>query len=197
MLRARRQLRQGPHPLGWALGLAASTVYAILARHGQSRLQQAGAREPILRYERARPGELLHIDVKPLGRIRRRQEAGSGGRRGSKGRAGWAYLFVAIDDATRLGYARFYPDESAASALAFLSACSRFYSGHAITLERVLTDNGKCFKRQWQDGCAQLAIQAEFHGWELTRVRLYPDGSRRVLLRRRKTGHHVPEPTVR
>jgi transposase InsO family protein len=159
VLRARRELRQGPHPLGWALGLAASTVYAILARHGQSRLRPRLAPEPIVRYERARAGELLHVDIKPLARIVRRRDAGSGQLRGKKGRAGWTYLFVAIDDASRLGYARFYPDETCASALAFLAACSRFYAQHGITLERVLTDNGKSFKRQWQQGCAQLAIQ--------------------------------------
>jgi transposase-like protein len=159
VLRARRELRQGPHPLGWALGLAASTVYAILARHGRSRLRLSSPPEPLRRYERARAGELLHVDSKPLARIVRRRDRHSGQLRGKKGRAGWTHLFVAIDDASRLGYARFYPDETAASALAFLDACTRFYAAHGITLERVLTDNGKCFKRQWQDGCAQLSIQ--------------------------------------
>jgi transposase InsO family protein len=158
VLQARRELGQGPHPLGWALGLAASTVYAILARHGRSRLRER-VREPVVRYERERAGELLHIDVKPLGRIRRARDPHGGTRRGKKGRAGWLYLFVAVDDASRLAHARFYPDETAASALAFLHTCRRFYAAHGITLERVLTDNGKCFKRQWQDGCTQLAIQ--------------------------------------
>jgi transposase InsO family protein len=158
VLRARRELRQGPHPLGWALGLAASTVYAILARHGQARLHRRTP-QPVVRYERERAGELLHIDIKPLGQIARARDRESGQLHGKKGRAGWTYLFVAIDDASRLGYARFYADESTSSALAFLSQCRRFYASHAITLERVLTDNGKCFKGQWQQGCAQAAIQ--------------------------------------
>src|SRR5438034_2811264 len=69
VLRARAELRLGPHPLGWALGLAASTVHAILRRNGCSRLQPRPDRSKIVRYERERPGELLHVDVKKLGRI--------------------------------------------------------------------------------------------------------------------------------
>jgi transposase InsO family protein len=72
--------------------------------------------------------------------------------------AGWQYVFAAIDDATRLGFARIYPDESADSALAFLAELERFYSNHAITVERVLTDNGTCFKRRWQLACEQRRI---------------------------------------
>ena len=71
---------------------------------------------------------------------------------------GWLYLFAAIDDATRLGYARLNPDETAASALAFLEACARFYGGHGIRIERVLTDNGTCFKRRWAEGCMRRGI---------------------------------------
>lgn len=67
-------------------------------------------------------------------------------------------MYAAVDDATRLGFARGYPDETAASALAFLDDCVRFYSAHGITIERVLTDNGTCFKRRWQERCDQLGI---------------------------------------
>lgn len=72
--------------------------------------------------------------------------------------ASWQYLFVAIDDATRLGFGRIYPDETARSALAFLTACDRFYHRHGIPIERVLTDNGTCFKQRWHDACTQLGI---------------------------------------
>jgi transposase InsO family protein len=160
VLRARRELRLGPHPLGWALGLAASTVYAILARHGCSRLQGRPRAEPVVRYERERPGELVHIDVKPLGRIKRPRDPDTGRLRGKKGRAGRRYLFVCVDDCSRLVYARCYPDETTATASSFLDACRRFYGGHGIAIERVLTDNGKCFKRAWDEVCAERGIAA-------------------------------------
>jgi len=153
VLRARAELRVGPHPLGWALGLAASTVHAILRRHGCSRLAPRLPREPVVRYERERPGELLHVDVKKLGRIAKPSHRVTGDRRDRSRGSGWQYVFAAIDDATRLGFARIYPDETADSALAFLGACERFYAGHGIRIERVLTDNGTCFKRRWQLAC--------------------------------------------
>jgi len=161
VLRARAELRVGPHPLGWALGLAASTVHAVLRRHGCSRLRQR-ERVAVVRYERERPGELLHIDVKKLGRIIAPGHRVTRDRsRAAHGKAGWLFVFAAVDDATRLGFARVYPDETTASALTFLAECVRFYAGHAIRIERVLTDNGKCFKRGWEDGCTELAIKAK------------------------------------
>jgi len=159
VLRARAELRLGPHPLGWALGLAASTVHAILRRHGCSRLRPKAPRAEIVRYERERPGELLHVDVKKLGRIVAPGHRVTGDRsKRAKGKAGWLYVFAAIDDASRLGHARLYPDETAASALAFLESCERFYGRHGIRLERVLTDNGTCFKRRWGEGCERRGI---------------------------------------
>jgi transposase InsO family protein len=159
VLRARRELRLGPHELGFALGLAASTVHAILRRHGQSRLVPPVDRSEIVRYERERPGELLHVDCKKLGRIIRPGHRVTGDRsKRARGKAGWVYLFVAIDDATRLGYARLYPNEKADSAIAFLHACKRFYAQHGIRIERVLTDNGSCFKRRWREACEKLGI---------------------------------------
>jgi transposase InsO family protein len=77
----------------------------------------------------------------------------------ARGKAGWLFVFAAVDDATRLGFARVYPDVTTASALAFLGECVRFYLGHDITIERVLAANGKCFKRGWENGCAELAIK--------------------------------------
>jgi transposase InsO family protein len=161
VLRARRELRLGPHPLGWALGLAASTVYAILARHGCSRLRPR-EQAAVVRYERERPGELLHVDVKKLGRIIQPGHRVTGDRSTrAAGKAGWLYLFAAVDDASRLGFACLYPAETADSALAFLAACARFYGGFGIRIERVLTDNGKCFKRRWRQACARRGIKAK------------------------------------
>jgi transposase InsO family protein len=161
VLRTRARLGLGPHHVAWELGLAPSTVHAILRRHNRSRLVEP-SREPVVRYQRERPGELLHIDIKKLGRIIAPGHRVTGDRsRSAQGKAGWLFVFAAIDDATRLGFARVYPDETTASALAFLAECDRFYRSHGITIERVLTDNGKCFKRRWRDGCAQLAIKAK------------------------------------
>jgi transposase InsO family protein len=162
ILRAREELREGPHVIGWALGIAASTVHAVLRRHGRSRLVLKPPREEIVRYERSAPGELVHVDCKKLGRILRPGHRVTGDRRGrAKGRAGWQHLFVAIDDHSRLGFARVYPDESADSALAFLDELVRFYGSHGITVERVLTDNGTCFKRRWADACSARRITAK------------------------------------
>lgn len=159
VLRARQELQAGPHVIGWATGVAASTVHAILRRHGCSKLKPRVPRGEIVRYERERPGELLHVDIKKLGRIVVPGHRITGDRRQrAMGRAGWQYLFVAIDDATRLAFARIYPDETADSALAFLAASQRFYTRHGIRIERVLTDNGTCFKRRWQDACTAQGI---------------------------------------
>ena len=159
ILRAREDLREGPHVIGWALGIAASTVHAVLRRHGRSRLVERLPREDVVRYERSRPGELVHVDCKKLGRIVKPGHRVTADRRHrAKGVAGWQYLFVAIDDHSRLGVASIYPDETAASALAFLEELVCFYGAHGITVERVLTDNGTCFKRRWADACAGHAI---------------------------------------
>ena len=141
--------------IGWALGVAASTVHAVLRRHGCSRLVSKAPAEAIVRYERSRPGELVHVDIKKLGRILRPGHRVTGDRSTqAKGKAGWQHLYVAIDDHTRLGFAAVYPDETSDSALAFLDELVRFYGGHGINVERVLTDNGGCFKRRWAEACA-------------------------------------------
>ena len=164
MLACRRRLQAGPHPIGWQLGLPPSTVHAILHRHGRSRLHVQLA-EPVVRYQRERPGELLHIDVKRLGRIGRRRDP-SGRLHGLKGRAGWDYLFVCVDDTSRLAHAHLYPAETTANALHFLDHCQALYHRHGLQLAEVLTDNGKCFQRTWQRELAARGLTARH-----TRVR--------------------------
>jgi transposase InsO family protein len=145
--------------IGWALGVAASTVHVVLRRHGRSRLQVRPLPEEVVRYERSTPGELVHVDIKKLGRVVLPGHRVTGDRsRRARGRAGWQHLFVAIDDHSRLGFAAVYPDETSDSALAFLDELVAFYRSHGITVERVLTDNGTCFKRRWADRCASHAI---------------------------------------
>jgi transposase InsO family protein len=106
-------------------------------------------REPAIRYERAQPGELIHIDVKKLGRIKRPRHPDSGLPNGSRGQAGWDYLFVCVDDHTRIAHAELYPAETTANALDFLERSRAVYRRHAIEIGEVLTDNGKCFQHTW------------------------------------------------
>jgi transposase InsO family protein len=158
ILRAREELREGPHVIGWALGIAASTVHAVLRRHGSSRLIAPQAREEVVRYERERPGELVHVDVKKLSRIVRPGHRVTGDRSRRSPGAGWQYLFVAIDDHSRLAFASVYPDETSDSSTTFLAELVRFYGAHGIVVERVLSDNGSCFKRRWAEACAERRI---------------------------------------
>ncbi len=115
ILRARLELREGPHVIGWALGVAASTVQAVLRRHGRSRLVVRSEREQVFRYERSSPGELVHVDCKKLGRILRPGHRVTGDRSSRARGSGWHYLYVAIDDHSRLGFACLYPDDTAAT----------------------------------------------------------------------------------
>lgn len=141
----RRELRIGPHVLAWEAHLAPSTAYAILRRHGLSRLDRLEPRAPVVRYERERPGELVHLDTKRLGRI------GAGGGHRVHGRSetvrhrgiGWDQVHLAIDDHSRLAYAEELADETPETTAAFLHRATRFYAAHGIRVERILTDNGR------------------------------------------------------
>src|SRR5262249_28601130 len=135
-----------------------STVSAVLRRSGVGRLGRLGL-EPAVRYERQRPGELVHIDVKKLGRIhssagKRVTGRGAFGRpRGSqidqdghrRNPTGWEYVHIAVDDYSRLVYAEVLPDEKAATAARFLLRAVRFFRNYGISVERVLTDNGSAY----------------------------------------------------
>ena len=164
----RLELRAGPHVLGWEAGLARSTVYAFLRRRGVSRLDRLEPRPAVVRYERERPGELVHLDTKMLGRIRpgggqpkRLREAGYG--HGRKQGIGWNRVHLAIDDHTRLAYIEELPDESPETTAAFLRRAWRFYAGHGIMVERILTDNGGCYRsRAVAAACDELGIGHRF-----------------------------------
>jgi len=145
-----RRLRFTGPEIAEVLEMALSTVSGILTRIGMGRLGRLGL-EPAERYERARPGELIHVDVKKLGRIARpghrilgRQSAGGHHRR--RYEQGWEFVHVAIDDCTRLAYVEVLTDEKATSAAAFLRRAVGFYRRHGITVERVITDNGAAYR---------------------------------------------------
>ena len=149
-----RRLRFTAPELADLLGMPVSTISGILKREGMGRLGRLGL-EPAVRYQRERPGELIHIDVKKLGRIVGSAGHRATGRVGSRtqprridkhgvrrGSAGWDAVHVAVDDATRLAYVEVLPDEKATTAVAFLRRAIAYYQRHGVTVERVITDNG-------------------------------------------------------
>ena len=151
---ALRRLRFTGPEIAECLGMALSTVSGILTRIGMGKLGRLGL-EPARRYERAAPGELIHIDVKKLGRIQRgagHRVTGKKNRRHGPRRTdaeghrretiGWEYVHVAIDDCTRLAYAEVLSDEKGVTAVGFLRRALAFYKRHGITVQSVITDNG-------------------------------------------------------
>jgi transposase InsO family protein len=159
ILAARRASRYGPQRLGAILGLPASTVGKVLRRHGLSRAPRA-PRPEVIRYERQRPGELLHLDTKRLGRFHQVGKAilRDGVQRSP--RAGWHHLHVAIDDHTRIAYCEVLEGQGAEASCAFLGrAVAWFADHHDIRIERVLTDNGHAYRSHaWRDLCEELGI---------------------------------------
>jgi transposase InsO family protein len=166
-----RRLRFTGPEIAELLGMAVSTVSGILTRIGMGKLGRLGL-EPAERYERARPGELVHIDVKQLGRI----EGGAGKRvtgvtRNASPRRrdrdgvercviGWEYVHIAIDDCTRLAYAEVLPNEKATTAIAFLRRAIAFFQRHGIQVERVMTDNGSAYRSTMHAiACRALGIR--------------------------------------
>jgi transposase InsO family protein len=170
---AMRRLRFSGPEIAELLGMAVSTVSGILTRQGLGRLGRLGLEQP-LRYERSRPGELLHIDVKRLGRI----EGGAGkrafggerrlrynptrtDREGKRRRhVGYEYVHVCVDDYSRLAYAEVLPDEKTTTAIGFLERAVSFYRGRGIRVERLLTDNGSAYvSARHALACRKLGIR--------------------------------------
>jgi len=146
---ALRRLRMTAAEIAECLGMALSTVSAVLQRIGLGKLSRLEPPEPPNRYERRRAGELIHVDVKKLGRIRNgagHRMLGRGpGRHGGKG-AGWDYVHVCVDDATRLAYVEVLADEQATTVVGFLRRAVVFYRRHGVQVERVMTDNGSGYR---------------------------------------------------
>jgi transposase InsO family protein len=153
-----RRLRMSAAEIAETLGMPLSTVSGILTRIGLGRLGRLGL-EPVVRYQRSRPGELVHVDVKKLGRI----EGGAGKRwrdglrrhytptrtdaAGTRRKTvGWEYVHIAVDDYSRLAYAEVLADEKATTAARFLERAVGFFARHGIRVERVLTDNGSAYR---------------------------------------------------
>lgn len=159
---ALRQLRLTAAEISTQLQMPLSTVSAVLLREGLGKRSRLEPVEPVCRYERCAPGELIHIDVKKLGRFDRPGKRVLGRRRGTStpsGR-GWEAVHVAIDDYSRLAYVEVLPDEKAHTSVAFLQRALAFFAGYGITVERVMTDNGSPYiSRAHAIACRQLGIR--------------------------------------
>lgn len=149
LLELRRSWRRGPHLLGGRLGMPPSTVHAVLARHGLSRLSRMDrVTGDVIRYERDHPGELIHVDVKKIARVPDgggwRAHGRERGRAGIKRQgAGYDYLHVAIDDHSRIAFVQVHNDERGTTCARFLTDAFEFFATLGVTVERVMTDNAK------------------------------------------------------
>ena len=144
------------------LGVSPATVSRVLRRLGLSRMRDLEPVEPVCRYERARPGEMIHLDIKKLGRFEHVGHRITGDRRGqsnSRG-VGWEYVHVCVDDHSRIAVTSIFPDEKAVSAIAFLRDAIRYYASLGVTVERVMTDNGSCYKSHaFRNACKALDLK--------------------------------------
>jgi transposase InsO family protein len=180
VIAARRQLRRGPAFLAGATGVPARTISRILARHGEPRLAACdpltgqvirASKTTAVRYERDRPGELIHIDVKKIGKIPEGGGWRANGRLASRTRAarnariGYDYIHAAVDDCSRLAYAEILPDETGHAAAAFLLRAAGYFAGHGIlAIERVITDNALAYRRStaFRDAVTVLGARQKF-----------------------------------
>jgi len=147
------------------VGVSPATVSRVLKRLGLNKLKTLEPAEPVRRYEREHPGEMIHIDIKKLGKFKRvghRITGDSSGPNRSRG-AGWEYVHVCIDDASRLAFTQIKPDERKTSACAFLKAAVAYYASLGVTVERVMTDNGSCYRsKAFAKACRRLGIRHIF-----------------------------------
>jgi transposase InsO family protein len=171
-IEALRRLRMTAAEIAEVLNMALSTVSRWLARIGLGKRSRLQPPEPPNRYERKRPGELIHVDVKKLGRIsargaghrvagNRRSQFKVGPRR--LGATGWEFVHVCVDDATRLAYVEVLDDEKGATAAGFLRRAVAWFSSMGVTVERVLSDNGACYRsRLHAQACTELGMRHLF-----------------------------------
>ena len=143
---ALRRARYTYHQIAQALPVAPSTVARLLHRAGLHRLAELDPAPPINRYEHDKPGDLLHLDIKKLGRFWRPGHRVTGDRLNASDGAGWEYVHLAIDDHSRVAFATIEPDERGTSACRMLIRTLRYYRGLGVTFTRVMTDNGACYK---------------------------------------------------
>jgi transposase InsO family protein len=162
----RRQRWTGSH-IAQEVGVSPATVSRVLKRAGLSRLSDIEPAAPVVRYEREHPGEMIHIDIKKLGRFSQVGHRITDDRQQGRSRhAGWEFVHVCIDDASRIAFSQILPDERKESAVAFLEAAIAYYASLGVTVSRVMTDNGSCYRsKAFAKACRQ---------WGLKHVRTRP-----------------------
>jgi transposase InsO family protein len=157
----RRQRLPGKE-IAATVGVSAATVSRVLKRLGLSKLSALEPAEPPRRYERERPGEMIHIDIKKLGKFNQIGHRITGDRKGqsnSRG-VGWEYVHVCIDDASRVAFSKIMKTERKGSAVAFLKAAVAYYASLGVTVERVMTDNGSCYRSSaFAKACRRLHLK--------------------------------------
>jgi transposase InsO family protein len=159
VLRLRRRRYTGAQ-IAARVGLSSATVARILARAGLSRLKNLQPPEPVIRYQRDRPGELIHVDIKKLGRIGRVGHRIHGDRTTRVRGIGWEFVHVAIDDASRLAYAEVLPNERSPSSTAFLRRAVAWFQSHGVIVQAVMSDNGSCYvSRRFRSLCEKLHLR--------------------------------------
>jgi transposase InsO family protein len=156
----RRQRLTGKH-IAMEVGVSPATVSRVLKRAGLSRLRDIEPAEPIRRYEREHPGEMIHIDIKKLGRFSQVGHRITGDPQKGKSRgAGWEFVHVCIDDASRIAFSQILPDEKKESAIAFLKAAVAYYASLGVTIARVMSDNGSCYRsKAFAKACRDLGLK--------------------------------------
>jgi transposase InsO family protein len=145
-IEALRRQRLSSPAIAHQLGRPVATVGVVLRRRGLGRLSALDPKPAAIRYQREQPGELIHIDIKKLGRIDGIGHRITGDRRGQKRGIGWDFLHVCVDDASRLAYTEILPDERKESAVAFLDRAIAWFASLGVTVERVMTDNGSAYR---------------------------------------------------
>jgi transposase InsO family protein len=157
----RRQRRTGQQ-IANELGISAATVSRILRRLGLNRLSALQPAEPVRRYERDHPGEMIHIDIKKLGRFNKIGHRITGDRTGQSNNrgVGWEFVHVAIDDHSRVAFARVMASEKKQSAIVFLKDAVAYYDSLGVKVQRVMTDNGSCYKSfAFRSACRRLGLR--------------------------------------
>jgi transposase InsO family protein len=159
VIRLRRRRSTGPQ-IARRVGLSTATVARILGRSGLSRLKSLEPREPVVRYQRERPGELIHVDIKKLGRIGRVGHRIHGDRTTRVRGIGWEFVHVAIDDASRLAYAEVLPNERSPSSTAFLRRSVAWFQSRGLRVQAVMSDNGSCYvSHRFKATCQKLQLR--------------------------------------
>jgi len=143
-------------------GVSPATVSRVLRAARLSRARDLDPPAPVVRYERAAPGEMIHIDIKKLGRFEKPGHRVTGDRTGQSNNrgAGWEFVHVCVDDHSRVAFSQIHPDETKESAVPFLKAAVAYYASLGVTVSRVMTDNGSCYKSHaFRDACRDLGLK--------------------------------------